>query len=215
MKNTRKIGGISAIILTVIYIVGIVMNATMLDTSGIKDPVELIYFMKEHAGLMYSWITLLYVVFGIVLVFVYVTIYEVLREKDDYMAKIATSFGVIWSVLVIASGMVHNVGMTMAIDMLAVNPEKAGDLFTMINSIHIGLGGGNEIPGAIWTLLVSIIALKHHLFKKWVNITGIIVGIAGILTIVPSLFNSAVMVFALGQMVWWIGLGVLFVKEKN
>lgn len=70
--------------------------------------------------------------------------------------------------------MVHNVGMTMAIDMLAVNPEKAGDLFTLINSIHIGLGGGNEIPGAMWTLLVSIIALKHHLLKKWVNIIGTI-----------------------------------------
>lgn len=95
MKNKQKIGGLSAILLTVIYIVGIVMNATLLDTSGIKDPVELVYFMKEHVGLMYSWITLLYVVFGIVLVFVYVTIYELLRDKDDYMAKIATAFGVI------------------------------------------------------------------------------------------------------------------------
>ncbi len=217
MKQIMKIGGMSAIGLTLIYIIGIVMNASMLDTSGITDPIELVQFMADHQGLMTAWITLLYVVFGIVLIPLTIALYELMMEKAGdrgLLAKTAAAFGFIWSGLVIASGMVHNIGMGTAIDMLAVNPEKAGDFFSVITSIHVGLGGGNEVPGAMWTLLISIAAIQTGLFKKWINGLGLIVGIAGILTIVPSLFDSVVMVFALGQMVWWIGLGLLMIRDK-
>jgi hypothetical protein len=151
-------------------------------------------------------------VFGIVLVFLSLGLYEYMRKYDEFGAKLAVAFGLIWSVLVIASGMVHNVGMGMAIDLLSTNPTEAGSFFRMITGIHIGLGGGNEIPGALWTLIISLVALKKGLFAKWINILGIIVGVAGLLTIAPVLFDYTVMVFALGQMVWWIGLGIKLMK---
>ncbi|MCK8060921.1 MULTISPECIES: DUF4386 family protein [unclassified Fusibacter] len=210
----NKIGGLTAIALTVIYLIGIVMNVTMLDTSSITDGVKLVEFMRDHEVLMYAWITLLYVVFGIILVVLSLAIHEKLKVADVFLSKVATAFGLIWAGLVIASGMVHNVGMGMAIDMLSTSPVEAGQFFKMINAIHIGLGGGNEINGAIWTLVISLIALKHGLFKKWINVLGMVVGIAGLLTIAPPLFDYAVMVFALGQMVWWIGLGVNMIKSE-
>jgi hypothetical protein len=214
MNKVQRIGGISAISLAIIYIIGIVMNFSMLDTSSIKDSVELVRFMESHEALMYIWITLLYVVFGIVLVALSLSIYEKLKEKSEYGAKLATSFGLIWAGLVIASGMIHNVGMGMAIKMLQTNPEGAGQFYGMINAIHVGLGGGNEIPGALWTLLISIIAIKYKLYSRWINDLGIIVGVAGILTIVPLLFDYTVMVFALGQMVWWVGLGIHMIRNR-
>lgn len=210
-KLYRKTG-ISAMILTLIYLVGIVMNLSMLDTSGIEDPVALVAFMGEHEALMYIWITLLYVVFGIVLVYFSLGIYDVLKKRAMSGARLALIFGLIWSVLVIASGMVHNVGMQMALELYESSPLEAGEFFRVINGIHIGLGGGNEIPGGIWTILISLAAVKSGYFKRWISLLGIVVGIAGVLTIVPVFFDIVVTIFALGQMIWWVALGVSLLK---
>lgn len=211
--TTKKIGGFSAIGLTLIYLIGLVMNASMLDTSGISDPVELVRFMAQHESLMYLWITLLYVVFGIVLVFLSWVLHDKFKSHAPFMSRVTLSFGLIWAVLVIASGMLHNVGMGMAIDMLDRAPLEAGSFFRVINGVHVGLGGGNEIPGAIWTFMIAIMSIKYIKFNKFINIAGLVVGIAGLLTIIPSLFDYTVMVFALGQMVWWVGMGISMLKS--
>lgn len=37
--NLRRLGGLSALILAAAYVVGAALNFTLLDTSGILDPV--------------------------------------------------------------------------------------------------------------------------------------------------------------------------------
>jgi hypothetical protein len=75
------------------------------------------------------------------------------------------------------------------------------------------LGGGTEIVGGLWTLLISWTALKAGVFPKALNYLGLLVGIAGIVTIVPNL-EGLTMFFGLGQIPWFIGLGVIFLKTK-
>ncbi len=38
--NLRRLGGLSALILAAAYVVGLALNLTLLDTSGILDPAE-------------------------------------------------------------------------------------------------------------------------------------------------------------------------------
>ncbi|GKT31354.1 DUF4386 family protein [Aduncisulcus paluster] len=99
--------------------------------------------------------------------------------------------------------------------MLETDPQAAAQFYRIISDIHVGLGGGNEIAGAMWTLIISLVCLKQGLFKKWINIVGVIVGVAGLLTISPALFDYTVMVFALGQMLWWFGIGLDMVRSSG
>lgn len=215
MKNIKKIGGLCAILLTLIYLIGIVMNATMLDTSSISDPIKLVEFVMKNEAAMLIWITLLYIVFGFVLSVLSISLYRLFKDTDSLLNQVALGIGMMWSVLVIGSGMVHNIGMEAAIELFANSPEKAGELYRVIQTVHVGLGGGIEIVGAMWTLLVAVIGFRYNVFSRWANILGVIVGIAGILTIIPPLFDYVIMIFALGQMIWWIGIGINMIKDKK
>jgi len=84
----------------------------------------------------------------------------------------------------------------------------------MVNTVFESLGGGNELIGGVWTVLISCLLLKVTPDYKILHYFGIAVGIAGVVSIVPIL-AKAVMLFGLGQIFWFIGLGVRFLKMKN
>ena len=77
----------------------------------------------------------------------------------------------------------------------------------------IGLGGGNEIVGGLWVLLVSWIALRDVL-PKALNYLGMIVGVAGIVTLVPALTEVGA-IFGLGIIVWYIWVGIVLLRNKQ
>lgn len=215
MKNLQKMGGVAAIALTLIYLIGMVVNFTFLDTSSLRDPVELVSFLAGWEGVLYASTTLLYVVFAVVLAVLTLALYNKFTGKEKIGAQLIGIFGVIWSCLLFGSGMVYNVGVGMAIDLLQTEPESAAHLYRAVNAMHIGLGGGNEIPGALWTLAISVTAMRLGYFGKVANIMGIVIGVAGLLTIVPDIFMIAVMIFALGQMVWWIIIGIHMIRQAS
>ena len=66
--------------------------------------------------------------------------------------------------MVIASGMIANIGLTSVIEIGTEEPQKALTIWSSINVVSEGLGGGNEIVGAIWVLLLSVATFKHPSF---------------------------------------------------
>jgi hypothetical protein len=108
--------------------------------------------------------------------------------------------------------MIYQSGMQMAIQMYAGKALNAETIYQITQMLHGAIGGNNEIVGGIWTLLISIASLKRHMFKPWMNVLGIIAGIAGCLTMLPIFSEPATMVFAFGQMIWWVGIGVKMLK---
>ena len=77
--NLRRLGGLSALILAAAYVVGLVLNFTLLDTSSILDPVEKVAFLAGKQTLFQVWIFFVYVVFGVCLVFLAEALLEQLR----------------------------------------------------------------------------------------------------------------------------------------
>jgi hypothetical protein len=62
-----------------------------------------------------------------------------------------------------------------------------------------GLGGDNEIVGGIWVLLISLGSFKNSLFSKSLNILGVLVGLSGILTVLP--FDVFKELFGISQII--------------
>jgi hypothetical protein len=82
-----------------------------------------------------------------------------------------------------------------------------------IDAVRDGLGGGNEIVGGLWLLLVSWAALQAGGLPRVLNYLGVVIGVAGILSAIPPLGELA-SVFGLAQIVWFIWLGVDLLRNR-
>lgn len=209
--NLQKLGGIAALIEATLYITGFALFLTVLSPTGIDSTAQRIAFFADNALILSVANLLIYVVFGVVLVVLAVALHNRLSGATPAMMQVATSFGLIWSGLVIASGMIANIGNASVFALLADHPDQAESLWWTLGTVQEALGGGNEIVGGLWALLVSWAALRSDLLPKALNGLGILVGLAGILTALPPLGFMAE-IFGLGQIVWFAALGIVMLR---
>lgn len=220
MDDLQKMGGVAALIEAATFVVGFVLLFTLLAPAGYfaadVDPIQNAAFLADNQAIMYLWYLIIYVVFGIFLVVLSLALYERLKAGSPAMAQTATAFGIIWAGLVIASGMVANIGTGVVVDLYGRDPAQAASLWLAINSVVTGLGGGNEIVGGLWVLLVSWVALRAGRLPRVLNYLGVVVSVAGILTAVPALAALEVLgaVFGLGLIVWFVWLGIVMVRSR-
>ena len=213
MINLQKAGGIAALIQALAYIMGFAIIATYLnpgDTESWSSLQKLIFVLERKTGFQ-LWMIFIYVVFGIALVVLAVAIHERLKEHSSALVQVATPFGLIWAGLVIASGMVASVGMESAAALHAKDAGQAASLWLAVGVVQKGIGGGVEIVGGLWMLLISFAALRLNEFTKALNYLGMLVGIAGLLTIAPRLTELGA-AFGLGQILWFIWIGLLLIR---
>ncbi len=215
MKSFKKLGGIAALYEGAAYIIGMLFFILVLDYSGINNSVEKIAFFIDNKITIYILNLIIYVFFGVFMIILSLALYNRLKDGSQIIMLIATSLGLIWSTIVIASGMIFNIGMDTVIKLYAENPEQAGTVWLAIESVGNGIGGGNEIVGGLWILLVSIAALKLKKLPKALNIVGLIVGIAGILSTIPPLAGTTALIFGMIQIVWFIWLGIYELSNKS
>lgn len=213
--NLRKLGGLSAFVLAAAYVVGAALNFTLLDTASIADPIEKVSFLAGKQALFTIWIFFIYVLFGVCLVFLAKALDEQLRPAASALTGTATAFALIWAGLLIAAGNVYIAGLNNVSAAFAHNPAEAATAWLAIDSVHQGLSGMAEIPGGLWTLLVSLAALQAARFPRALSYLGIAIGIAGLLTAIPVLFIPAVAAYALGHCAWWLWLGVLLLRKGS
>ena len=211
MTALQKTGGISALVAAATFLIGLVMFATVLiDYTTGSDPREAVAFLVDHQFVLYAWNLIITIIFGIVLVPVVLALRERLAGGSSVLNQTAAVFGLIWSGLIIATGMIVNVGSATIIDLDKTDPEMAATVWSAVDSVANGLGGGNEVVGGLWVLLLSIAALGAGVFPKTLNYLGVVSGVAGLVTVVPGLEDVGA-VFGLGLIVWftWIGIALL------
>lgn len=109
--------------------------------------------------------------------------------------------------------MIHNVGLETIHDLFITDKAAAVTAWKIIGSIQNGLGGGVEIVGGLWVLLISIYGLKGAVFPKLLHYLGLIVGTAGILTMIPGLKDLG-LAFGLTQIIWFAWIGLHLLKHK-
>jgi hypothetical protein len=215
MKNLQKMGGIAALYEAAAYLVAFVVFFAVLENPEGLDPVQKIMQLVENQAILYVMNLLIYVIFGLFLVVLVLALYDRLRAGSPALAQIAAAFGLIWAGLVIASGMVSNIGAGVVIQLHGSDPLQAGSVWLAIDSVVEGLGGGNEIVGGLWVLLVSWAALQADRLPRFLNYIGIVVGVAGMLSAVPALGEIGGMIFGLGQIIWFIWLGIALLRSET
>ena len=215
MKSLQKMGGIAALYEAAAYVVGMVGFLTVVDVSGVADPVEKVALMADNQAFLYIMHLIVYVVWGIFMVVLALALYERLKAGSPAIVQTATVFGIIWGCVIIVSGMIHNVGMENVVDLYGKDPAQAGTVWLAIDSVFEGLGGSNEAIGGIWILLLSWAALRTRELPKVLNYLGVVIGVAGIISIVPALAELFIYIFALGQIVWFVWLGIVLRRSPN
>jgi hypothetical protein len=213
--NLQRMGGLAGIVAALTFLFGFALFVTTFEplTTGDLSTVETVEFLKDNQTIFYVWNLVIYVLFGVAQAVLTLALADRLKSVAPGIAQITAALGLIWSGLVIASGMVANVGASAVIDLYATDPAQAGTVWATIDSVYTGMGGGNEIVGGLWVLLVSMAGLRGAL-PKALNYAGILVGAAGIITLVPPLTDVGA-VFGLGIIAWYIWAGVVLVRSNS
>lgn len=215
MKTLQKSGGIAALYMAVSHLVGIVIFLGVLDYLSITDPAQKVALNVEKQTVIFSTNLLMYVFFGLALIVLSLALYDRMKSDAPALMQVTAAIGIIWAGSLIASGMAANAGLSTVVALYAKDPTQATLTFQAIESITNGLDNANgEILGGTWTLLVSLAALRKGGLPKGLNILGVMVGAVGILTIIPAL-NDLVGVFGLGQIIWFVWLGIVLMRSDQ
>ncbi|MEX2582510.1 MAG: DUF4386 family protein [Gemmatimonadota bacterium] len=215
MRDLQKLGGVAALVQALAYAIGFAGLLTLFTEYFIDDELDAagrVVFVGDHLAVMQAWYLVLYVVFGVALVILAVALHERLKGGAPAMMQIATVFGLIWAGLVIASGMISVVGMGAVTDLYGSDPALAATVWQAIEIVANGIGGGVEIVGGLWLLLISWSALRAGALSRALNYVGIVGGGAGIVTVVPVLADLGA-IFGVGQLVWFVWLGVHLLRH--
>ena len=214
MKTLQKFGGFSALYLAAAYLIGMIIFLVVLDYPSMTDPAQKVAVLIEMQMVTFSTNLLMYVFFGVFLIVLSLALYDRLKSGAPAIMQVATVIGIIWAGSLIASGMVANAGIAPVVALYAKDPAQAALTWQGFEVVASGLGNGNgEILGGLMTLLVSLAALRAGRLPKGLNILGLLVGTVGIITIFPGLIDL-VGVFALGQIVWFVWLGIVLLRSN-
>jgi len=214
MKTLQKSGGIAALYMAISHLIGLVIFIIVLDYINITDPTQKLAVNIEKQSVIFSTNLLMYVFFGFALMVLSLALYDRMKSGAPALMQVGTAIGIIWAGSLIASGMVANAGLATVVALHAKDPAQAVLTFQGIETVTNGLGNANgEILGGMWTLLVSLAALRTGGVPKGLNILGMFVGAVGILTIIPAL-TAFTGVFGLGQIIWFVGLGTVLLRTQ-
>jgi hypothetical protein len=92
----------------------------------------------------------------------------------------------------------------------------AGLLYPFLDLLYVpeALVGRVEVVGGIWILLVTWGALLAGRLPRALNYLGVVVGMAGVLTVVPALGVLGIG-FRLGEIAWIVWLGIVWVRGSR
>jgi hypothetical protein len=211
MKDLQKMGGIAALYAGAAYIVG--MIGFLLVVGWPDDPVQQVAVLVNNQVSLHILYLIVYQVWAVFLVVLTLALYERLKADSPAMMQTATAIGIIWATLVIASGMIFNIGMDNVADLYGEDPTQATTVWLAIESVSNAIGGGNEILGGLWVLLISWVALQAGGLPKALNYLGIAIGAAGILSALPGLGDVGLF-FGLVQIVWFIWVGIVMLRAS-
>lgn len=223
-RNSMKIhsiGGFAAFICAGTYIFGFALLVTVMAPSGMGkqdiDAATVVGFISAHQGIMIVWHTGIYILNALSLVVLVTSLSVLLRTASSLWGPVTLGFGLVWSTLVLGAGMIANVTVERVAFLAESNPTQAALVWEILHGVEVGLGGGNEIAGAVWIALASLASWRAAVLGKITIGVGILVGVAGICTLIPALGDAAGAVFGLGAIAWFIAVGsnLMMSRPKN
>jgi hypothetical protein len=211
----QKAGGLAALYLAAAYLLAMPFFLLVVDYPSAVDPAAKVELLAANHGAMHAMYLVTYVVFGIALAVLVVALYQRLKTAAPTLILVATVSGLLWAVVLVASGMVFNAGMAAVVAVFPTDPGRAAALWQAIEPVSQGLGGsGGELLGGLWVLLVSLAVLRGSALPRPLGWLGLAVGAAGLVSVVPPL-NDVGVGFGLLQIAWFVWLGIGMVRRAG
>ena len=211
----QKVGGLAALYLAAAYLVAMPYFLVFVKYPTVTDPVEKVTMLVGNHDSMRAVYLLTYVIFGMVLAVLALALYARVKGGAPTLTLSGTVAGLIWAVVLVASGMIFNAGVAAVVDLHATSPTQAVSAWQAIEPVAQGLGGsGGELLGGLWVLLMSVAALRTAALPKMLSWLGIAIGALGVISVVPALKDVAYG-FGLLQIVWFVWLGIAMLRTAS
>lgn len=205
MQSRSVLGAAAAAICGTTYVVGFALLVTVLRDLGFGgaavDPTRIVAFHVAHPSILPVWNLTIYVLNGLSLAGLAVILGDGLRRTGPVLAQMVQGVGLMWATLVVGAGMIAVVGLDAVAEVHRADPEAAAQLWQVLHVVEIGLGGGTEIVGGVWAMLVGL-ALWRAGLRPLAMFSGAI-GLSGLLTLIPVLGETPGAVFGLGYIAWF------------
>ena len=215
MLRLQRVGGIAALYIAAAYLAAIPYFLLLVKYPSVVDPIEKMILLRDHYASMYAMHVIVFEFVGISLVPLSLALHRRLMGGSPAIAQLATALGLLWACLLLASSMVFNYGMGEAVRLYASDPTHAAWAWQTIEAVAQGLGGaGGELVGGLWVLLVSGAAFRASALPKPLNWFGMVIAIAGFVSVAPALRNAGI-VFGLLQIVWFAWLGTVLLRPEK
>ena len=217
MKTLQKVGGISALVCAGTYILALGLLTTVLTpmADGSLSFEQFIAFFLPHETLIFVWHFSMYLVNGIFLALLTLALYQRLSTGAPVLALVAACFGLLWTGMVFASGFITLYGWEVIGRLSSADPVQAAMLRLVVDTITIGLDHSDRFLGCLWVLLTSWAALRTGQLSRPLNILGLAIGTAGIVSSVAPALNELGYAFGLGIIIWWIWLGIVLLQGSR
>ena len=158
MNNLQKFGGMSALAAAATFVAGFWLYFALLIPAGYgslkADPVKHAAFLVDHRVTMYAWNLTIYVVFAVLLVIFVLALYERLKAGAPARMQCATAFSLVWATLVIAAGLVANIGAEVVVALYSKDPTQAAAVWSSLSVVLNGLGAATKslaVCGCSWS----------------------------------------------------------------
>ena len=197
------------------FLVAMPFFLLVVDYPSVVDPTRKVALLASHHWSMHAMYLITYVVFGIVLAVLVLALHERLRSEAPALTRITTTVGLMWALMLVASGMVFNAGMAAVVDLYPKHSGQAVATWQAIEPVAQGLGGsGGELFGGLWVQLVSYVGLRGRRLPRSLSWLGLAVGIVGLISVVPPL-SAAGIAFGLLLIIWLIWLGIVLLRTES
>jgi hypothetical protein len=216
MNGLQKMGAVAALAMAATWVVAFAVLLGVLTPAGYFNEgvtaLERARIITDNQALASIGYLIPYVAWGILLVVLALALHDRLKAGAPAVAQIATAVGLIWATLVIASGLVATLGIRVAGELYGTDAAQAAAVWAPVETVARALGGAaGEILGGVWLLLIGWAALRARELPRALSFLGIVLGIAGILTVVPPL-EPVSSLYGLGLIVWFVWLGIVMLR---
>jgi hypothetical protein len=214
-----RAGGIAAHVAAGTFVVGFLVYGTVIAAGDYGDlsisPATHVAFLADHQAVLHAWYAAIYLVFGATVVVLALALHDKLRRHAPVLARTATIFGLIWATLMFAVGMSAIVGNAMVVDLAATDTDAAASLWTTVQLLIEGMGGGIELVGGLWLGLVSLAALRARVLPTVLNGIGIAAGVAGVATTTLLATEATTSAFGLASIIWFTWMGQHLIRRAR
>jgi len=221
--SIQKWGGVAAIIEAFTYIFGFILFFGVLGPNKPDIPEHYLEFLINNRDLYFVGYLVIGILFSFTLILLVQSIYHRFKFASPEIMKFTTTVGYLWVFMILSSSMIFLSSLGSLSKYHALDAEHALVIYQALSVVIDALGGGIEIVGAVWVIVISYVGLKNKIYNSLLHYWGFVVGISGFLTLFSGFsflstnpfFELTTAIFGLGQIIWFLVLGICMLRDSG